>query len=517
MTSAGNGRATPARYLHRMFATCRPARISLLRLTRLAAAGLALLPLMAGAVPLPIGVADALARGEPQDLIVDFDASSVDRESMALRKRLDIRHDNKDVLKLREARYREIKAGVRASLPPGEHEAVADFHLLPLAMVRIRSSRALAALANRREVVGIYRNELKFPVPDKVPQLDSQSQTLIGQPVAAAAGLTGVGTTVLVIDSGANYTVSDLGSCSAPATPATCRISHALYVNNFNTVVSDPTPVASASNDHGTNVAAIVAGVATKTRVAVVNIFGTNTTTTDAKILAAINWGIANQSTYNIRSLNLSLGDNVLHTSPCTSSNPYVSAFASALSAGIIPVAASGNNAFLNGVAGPACTPGALSVGAVYAANFGPVGWSNCSDSATAADKVVCFSNSASFLGMLAPGAIITAGGQTMGGTSQASPFVAATVGLLYAAYPASTTAEQISRLKTGGVSVTDTRNSLVAKRLDLNALASAVVTATSAADVPTLPEWGLLLLGGLLLAQSVARPSRALSLRPPA
>jgi subtilisin family serine protease len=104
------------------------------------------------------------------------------------------------------------------------------------------------------------------------------------------------------------------------------------------------------------------------------------------------------------------------------------------LSAGIIPVVAAGNNAFLNGIAGPACTPSALSVGAVYAANYGSVGWSACTDNATAADKVVCFSNSASFLGMLAPGAIITAGGQTMGGTSQASPFVAATVGLLYAA-----------------------------------------------------------------------------------
>lgn len=486
-------------------------------LNRLSAVAMVLLPLTAGAAPLPTGVADALARGEPQDLIVEFDARSVDQESMALRKHLNLRHDNRAVLKLREDRYREIKAGARASLPVGEHETVADFHLLPLSMMRFRSSRALAALASRRDLVGIYRNERKFPVPDKVPQLDSQSQTLIGQPVAAAAGLTGAGTTVLIIDSGANHTVSDLGSCSAPATPATCRISHALYVSSYNTVVSDPTAVTSASNNHGTNVASIVAGVATQTRVAVVNVFGTNTTTTDAKILAAINWGIANQSTYNIRSLNLSLADNVRYTSPCASNNPYVSAFASALSAGIIPVVAAGNNAYLDGIAGPACTPGALSVGAVYAANYGPVGWGSCSDSVSAADKVVCFSNSASFLGMLAPGAIITAGGLTMGGTSQASPFVAATVGLLYAAYPSSTTAEQVSRLKTGGVSVTDTRNSLTAKRLDLSSIAAAVVTAASAGDVPTLPEWGLLLLGGFLLAQSVARPSRALSHRRPA
>ncbi len=41
-----------------------------------------------------------------------------------------------------------------------------------------------------------------------------------------------------------------------------------------------------------------------------------------------------------------------------------------------------------------------------------------CSDPTTAADKVACFSNGGSLVTLLAPGAMITAGGYTMGGTS---------------------------------------------------------------------------------------------------
>ena len=471
----------------------------------LVTATLTLLPMAASAVALPTGIAEAVASGTVQEIIVEYESQAVEREVQDLRGSLRLRHDNSAVLALRETRYRQVKARTASFLPTGEFDTVADFKHLPMSLLRIRSSRALTALANHSDVVGIYRNQLKYPVPDLTPQLDSTSQSFVGQPAAAAAGLTGSGTTVLVIDTGANYTVSDLGSCTTPATPTSCRISHALYVNAANAIVSDPTAVTSTSNNHGTNVASIVAGVATATRIAVVNVFGTNSSTSDAKILAAINWGIANQSTYNIRAMNLSLGDSTSNASYCTSGNPYVSAFANARAAGIVPVAASGNNGFLDGIASPACTPGAVSVGAVYAANYGTVGWSSCTDSTTAADKVVCFSNSASFLGMLAPGAIITAGGLTMGGTSQASPFVAASMGLLYAAYPSSSIDEQVDRLKNAGVGITDPRNGLVTKRLDLNPIATAVTAAAAnPGDVPTLPEWAALLLGAFLLTCSV-------------
>ncbi|HTY03053.1 MAG TPA: S8 family serine peptidase [Rhodocyclaceae bacterium] len=459
----------------------------------------------AGALP-PAVSAESIARGTAQDLIVEFDSRAVDQEARQLRLKRGLDRDDAQILGVREARFRQIKAGVRSALPDGEYDVVTDFHVLPFAMVRVRTSRALAALAGHGSVVGIYRDAVKYAIPDKIPQLDSATQTLIGQPVARAAGLTGAGTTVLVIDTGANYTVADLGSCSGAATPANCRVSHALYVNSGNSVVGDPTPAASTYNNHGTNVASIVAGVAVATKVAVINVFGTNTSTSDSKILAAINWGIANQAVHNIRALNLSLGDNSSNSTPCSTGNPYVSAFSAALAAGIVPVTAAGNNGYLTGIAAPACTPGAVSVGAVYVTNYGSVGWTTCTDATTAANKVTCFSNSASILSLLAPGAIITAGGQTFGGTSQASPFAAASIALLYGAYPTATTTQQVSRLISGGIAVTDSRNGLTKPRLDLTAIAAAASPYTG--DVPALPEWMAVLAGAAFFAAATRRRS---------
>ncbi len=140
----------------------------------------------------------------------------------------------------------------------------------------------------------------------------------------------------------------------------------------------------------------------------------------------------------------------------------------SAWGAGIITVASSGNEAYLDAVANPACTPKVVSVGAVYSANWGGLNWSVCSDGSTAADKVTCFSNSANFLTLLAPGALITAGGRQFGGTSQASPFVAGAIAILRAAYPSDSLALTTARLTGTGVPVTDSRNGIVKPRLDL-------------------------------------------------
>jgi len=110
-----------------------------------------------------------------------------------------------------------------------------------------------------------------------------------------------------------------------------------------------------------------------------------------------------------------------------------VDSLGDALAAGIQPVVASGNTAFFNGsfddgIADPACVPAAVSVGAVYDASFGGLTWGNppfqCTDSSSAPDQVTCFSQTAPILSLLAPGAVVTAGGTVRAGTSQAAPHV---------------------------------------------------------------------------------------------
>jgi len=83
------------------------------------------------------------------------------------------------------------------------------------------------------------------------------------------------------------------------------------------------------------------------------------------------------------------------------------------------------------------------------------------------ADKVTCFSDSASFLTMLAPGSQIMAAGISMNGTSQAAPHVAGAVAVLRAAFPGESLDQTVTRL-TNGVMVTDSRNNIVKPRLSL-------------------------------------------------
>jgi subtilisin family serine protease len=98
--------------------------------------------------------------------------------------------------------------------------------------------------------------------------------------------------------------------------------------------------------------------------------------------------------------INLSLGSNTASATPCAESS-YEPVFAAARAAGIVPVVASGNEARKGTIASPACAPSAVSVGAVYDSNIGSRAWGPCNDTTTAADKVACFSNSASFLTLL--------------------------------------------------------------------------------------------------------------------
>ena len=91
----------------------------------------------------------------------------------------------------------------------------------------------------------------------------------------------------------------------------------------------------------------------------------------------------------------MSLGGSVSSTCP---SDPLAVSISSARAAGILSAVASGTRASLSAISSPACGPDAVSVGAVHAANLGGIGWSNCSDATTAADKVACFSCSSSFL-----------------------------------------------------------------------------------------------------------------------
>lgn len=426
---------------------------------------LALLLLAAPALASPAGkipgaTRDAMMRGEPQEVLVLFDDRAIQAQAAALRKQFKVKTDTGRIQQQKSAAYFALKQRVLAAFPAGGHDLMRNYSHLPMALLRIKSLAALEQFAAHPEIIALYPNQRRYPTL-------AQSLPLIGQPVAAAAGDDGAGATVLVIDSGVDYTRAEFGSCTAPGAPAGCKVVY--YANNADTSTALDTL------GHGTKVSGVTAGVAPGAKLAVFNVFGASDSATDGDINEAVNWGIANQSLYNIVAMNLSLGGGPKQTSPCGNlgTNPYVTTFGAAKAAGIMPVAASGNNGYTDGMLEPGCTPSAVSVGAVYDANRGQVGYGACTDTTSAENKVTCYSNSAYFLTLLAPGSFINVVGTIDNvGTSFATPHVAGAAAVLRAAYFTETVDETVARMTTSGLAVTDSRNGIVKPRIDLSAAA---------------------------------------------
>jgi len=412
----------------------------------------------------PDSALERLKAGQPVELIVEYEAATIEQQAVQLRRRARVKTDTPEILEFRRSQYALLKQRVDSELARPDVVQLLDYSHLPLALKQFKSLVALNAFLAHPGIRAVYEN-------GRLQRVDATSLALINQPPVASVGYTGAGGTVAVIDDGINYTLSDFGSCTAPGTPASCHVAVSILVG---------TATGGSDNSHGSNVSAIALSVAPSAEIAMLDAFS-GSSASFSNVIAGINWAIANRSAYNIVAINMSLGATTHYTSACSSGNSFVTPVANARSAGISVVAASGNNAYTNnvyqdGIVMPACTPGVISVGAVYDANWGGLIWgtspNQCTDTTSAADKITCFSNSASYLTLLAPGALITAGGSTEGGTSQASPHAAGAVAVLRAAFPAETLDQTQTRLTSSGVQITDSRNGRVQPRLNLLAAA---------------------------------------------
>jgi serine protease AprX len=357
--------------------------------------------------------------------------------------------------------------------------------LLPRVMnLRNIPSRAVSAL---EKIPGVERVEEDRYHPNlvKVHRSTPLIDGLQGQINAAGLSVDGSGVRVCVCDTGID-------------------MDHWMYADRIDTAASydfandDPNP--EDDHGHGAHVAGIAVGgtgltfnpcdeatppplqgVAPGATLIGVKILDANGGGNDSDIVAGINHcadpdlpgGPADV-------INLSIG--AYEFADNCDSDIWAQAANNAFDAGVVVVAAAGNDAYSNALTTPACGSKVIAVGATYKYDYpncedatDSFSWclrwrvypfvcaESCTDSLPYQDDLVCFSNNSDNIDVAAPGSVIWSAMpdpdnanylQTMSGTSQASPHVAGLAALILSADPSLTPAQVREFIRMGAIDI---------------------------------------------------------------
>lgn len=333
---------------------------------------------------------------------------------------------------------------------------------------------------------------------DRISRIDTTSaNTVVNVQPAWNAGFTGTGYAVAILDTGVDFTHPSLTNKRLENTEGCFTTTYAPHFataacpngtgtqTGFGSAYPKLPPQCNDGCDHGTHVAGIAAGngagmggahenfrgVAPGAMLIGVNVFSIFNDTAfcggiaftpctasyDSDQMRGMEHVYSLRTTYNIASVNMSLGGgNYTEVCDGSASSGYLNVVSNLKSARIAVIAASGNEGRTNGMGGPACLSNVISVGAT-------------NDS----DVVASFSNSDTFLDLLAPGVSITSTVpgttyQTWNGTSMATPYVAGTWAIMRQAYPTASVDTILNQLKARGVLVTDGRNGIQTRRINI-------------------------------------------------
>lgn len=377
-------------------------------------------------------------------------------------------------------RIASAQLGARARFTGHAVQHVHSFGMSPFMVVRVDDQAALDMLRADPDVVSLKE--------DRVAELNLDSSTpVIAAPQAWTAGFTGAGQAVAIIDSGVMNTHTHFTgkiiseACFSTTDPGSNSTSLCAGGVDSSTAPTSGTncPLTVDGCFHGTHVANIAAGAnATYNGVAkgadiVAIMAGSSFSTgcnsgpppcvkffTSDQIRALERVLALKQGGTQIAAVNMSLGGGqYFDQASCDLDDVAEKAAIDNLrSAGVVTVISSGNSGFTDSLGSPGCISTALSVGATVDA-----------------DTVVGFSNSSSFLGVLAPGVNVTAAVPNtttsvaaLDGTSMAAPHVAGAVAVLRSAFPALSVDDVIETLKATGQPIFDARNGITKPRINV-------------------------------------------------
>ena len=400
-------------------------------------------------------------------IIVGLDTQSP-TISPAKKERLARQLSDKGGLGLRAAGIKIAGDQLMANVSQATKKKARRFKQFPM-MSMVVDAQEMQRIANAPETAWIAEDRIHKPSL-------AQSVPLVEGNLAHTQGFTGAGQAIAVLDTGVDASHPFLSprvisegcfSSNSSDTSSVCPNGQ-----EAQTGPGAAAPCSPSGCSHGTHVAGISAGsgpsftgVAPEANVIGVQVFSQFNSSSaclpdpapcisafTSDIIAGLEFVLSQASSLNIAAVNMSLGGGSF-TSFCDS-DPTKVAIDALRAAGIATVIASGNEGQTNAISGPACISTSVSVG-----------------STTKQDSVSSFSNSASFLTLLAPGGQINSsvpgnGFSVFSGTSMATPHVAGAFAVLRSANPTASVDEIIGALIATGLPITDQRNQIVKPRI---------------------------------------------------
>lgn len=379
----------------------------------------------------------------------------------------------------------------------GQPKSAKRFNTIPFLALEVDQAE-FDTLVAHPDVTSIQEDALDRP-------LLAESGPLIGASTAWASGYTGSGQTIAILDTGVDKThpflTNKVVSEACYSTTNSLDAAISLCPSGATSSVAAGSGVNCGASitdcDHGTHVAGIAAGtdvsfsgVAKGANIISIQVF--SEITSDVRCgsathclksyasdqIAALERVLALKDTYKIAAVNMSFGGKSLispylpysNQSTCDSENiARKTAIDNLRAVNIATIASSGNDGYTDAMLAPACISSVISVGSTWDAS-GLSGTLDCTDNPSVVNQVACYSNSAPFLNLLAPGSLINTpsipgnGYSVASGTSMAAPQVAGAFALLNQQASSASGSNlpvdaALAALTSSGLPVTDTRN----------------------------------------------------------